>query len=34
MIKRSDDQAARGSDIVAERPESVKSGLTLAELLG
>ena len=33
MIKRSDDQAARGSDIVAERPESVQSGLTLAELL-
>ncbi len=33
MIKRSDDQAARGSDIVAERPESVKSGLTLADLL-
>ena len=33
MIKRSDDQAARGSDIVAERPESVKSGVTLAELL-
>jgi DNA ligase D-like protein (predicted 3'-phosphoesterase) len=33
MIKRSDDQAARGSDIVAERPESVESGLTLAELL-
>jgi DNA ligase D-like protein (predicted 3'-phosphoesterase) len=34
MIKRRDDQAARGSDIVAQRPESVKSGLTLAELLG
>jgi DNA ligase D-like protein (predicted 3'-phosphoesterase) len=33
MIKRSDDQAARGSDIVAERPESVESGLTLADLL-
>ena len=33
MIKRSDDQAARGSDIVAERPESVESGVTLAELL-
>lgn len=33
MIKRSDDQAARGSDIVGERPESVKSGVTLAELL-
>jgi DNA ligase D-like protein (predicted 3'-phosphoesterase) len=33
MIKRTDDQAARGSDIVAERPESVKSGVTLAELL-
>ena len=34
MIKRSDDHAARGSDIVAERPESVSSGRTLAELLG
>ena len=33
MIKRSDDHAARGSDIVAERPESVESGVTLAELL-
>jgi DNA ligase D-like protein (predicted 3'-phosphoesterase) len=33
MIKRSDDQATRGSDIVAERPESVQSGLTLTELL-
>jgi DNA ligase D-like protein (predicted 3'-phosphoesterase) len=33
MIKRRDDQAAPGSDIVAERPESVQSGLTLAELL-
>jgi DNA ligase D-like protein (predicted 3'-phosphoesterase) len=33
MIKRSDDHAARGSDIVAERPESVQSGLTLSELL-
>ncbi len=33
MIKRRDDHAARGSDIVAERPESVESGVTLAELL-
>src|ERR1700759_1996006 len=33
MIKRSDDQAAPGSDIVAERPESVKGGLALAALL-
>jgi DNA ligase D-like protein (predicted 3'-phosphoesterase) len=33
MIKRSDDQATRGSDIVAERPHSVQSGLTLTELL-
>jgi DNA ligase D-like protein (predicted 3'-phosphoesterase) len=34
LIKRSDDEARRGSDIVAERPESVVSGRTLAELLG
>ncbi|HEY1515245.1 MAG TPA: DNA polymerase ligase N-terminal domain-containing protein [Solirubrobacteraceae bacterium] len=34
LIKRRDEHAARGSDIVAERPESVHSGLTLAELLG
>ncbi|HTP18359.1 MAG TPA: DNA polymerase ligase N-terminal domain-containing protein [Solirubrobacteraceae bacterium] len=34
LIKRKDDYAARGSDIVAERPESVHSGLTLAELIG
>jgi DNA ligase D-like protein (predicted 3'-phosphoesterase) len=33
LIKRKDDHAARGSDIVAERPESVESGLTLAELI-
>jgi DNA ligase D-like protein (predicted 3'-phosphoesterase) len=33
MIKRRDDYAARGSDIAAERPESVKSGVTLADLL-
>ena len=33
MIKRRDEHAAPGSDIAAERPESVYSGLTLAELL-
>jgi DNA ligase D-like protein (predicted 3'-phosphoesterase) len=33
MIKRRDAHAAPGSDITAERPESVHSGLTLAELL-
>jgi DNA ligase D-like protein (predicted 3'-phosphoesterase) len=33
LIKRRDDQAHPGSDIAAERPESVKSGLTLQELL-
>jgi DNA ligase D-like protein (predicted 3'-phosphoesterase) len=33
LIKRRDDHARRGSDIVAERPESVKSGATLADLL-
>jgi DNA ligase D-like protein (predicted 3'-phosphoesterase) len=33
MIKRRDEYAARGSDIVAERPESVASGVTLADLL-
>src|SRR5689334_9721364 len=33
LIKRRDDHAAQGSDVVAERPESVRSGLTLAELL-
>src|SRR3954451_12230542 len=34
LIKRRDDEARSGSDIVAERPESVVSGRTLAELLG
>ncbi len=33
LIKRNDEHAARGSDIVAERPESVHSGLTLGELI-
>ena len=33
LIKRRDEQAAPGSDIAAERPESVQSGVTLAELL-
>ena len=34
LIKRRDDEARPGSDIVAERPESVISGRTLAELRG
>ena len=34
LIKRRDDEARPGSDIVTERPESVISGRTLAELLG
>jgi DNA ligase D-like protein (predicted 3'-phosphoesterase) len=33
LIKRRDDHARRGSDIAAERPESVKSGRTLDEVL-
>jgi DNA ligase D-like protein (predicted 3'-phosphoesterase) len=33
LVKRRDEHARPGSDIVAERPESVQSGLTLAELL-
>jgi DNA ligase D-like protein (predicted 3'-phosphoesterase) len=33
LIKRRDDEARPGSDIVTERPESVVSGRTLAELL-
>jgi DNA ligase D-like protein (predicted 3'-phosphoesterase) len=33
LIKRRDDDARPGSDIAAERPESVKSGQTLQELL-
>jgi DNA ligase D-like protein (predicted 3'-phosphoesterase) len=34
LVKRSDEEARRGSDVVAERPESVVSGRTLDELLG
>jgi DNA ligase D-like protein (predicted 3'-phosphoesterase) len=34
LIKRRDDEARPGSDIAAERPESVVSSRTLAELLG
>ena len=34
LIKRRDDAARPGSDVVAERPESVLSGRTLADLLG
>jgi DNA ligase D-like protein (predicted 3'-phosphoesterase) len=33
LIKRRDDEARPGSDVAAERPESVVSGRTLAELL-
>jgi DNA ligase D-like protein (predicted 3'-phosphoesterase) len=33
LIKRRDEQAAPGLDIVAERPESVASGMTLDDLL-
>jgi DNA ligase D-like protein (predicted 3'-phosphoesterase) len=33
LIKRSDEHARRGSDVAAERPESVHSGLTLDSLL-
>jgi DNA ligase D-like protein (predicted 3'-phosphoesterase) len=33
LIKRRDEDARPGSDIVAERPESVQSRVTLAELL-
>jgi DNA ligase D-like protein (predicted 3'-phosphoesterase) len=34
LIKRRDDEARPGSDIVVERPESVLSGRSLAQLLG
>jgi len=34
LIKRRDDDARPGSDITAERPESVASGQTLQDLLG
>jgi len=34
LIKRRDEYARRGSDVVAERPESVQSGSTLEALLG
>jgi hypothetical protein len=33
LIKRRDEHAAPDSDVVAERPESVRTGVTLAELL-
>lgn len=33
LIKRKDDDARPGSDVVVERPESVASGTTLAELI-
>ncbi len=34
LLKRRDEHARDGYDVVAERPESVKSGRTLDELLG
>lgn len=34
LVKRRDEHARPGSDVVAERPESVLSGRTLDELLG
>jgi len=34
LIKRRDEHSAPGSDIVAQRPGSVRSGVTLAELIG
>jgi DNA ligase D-like protein (predicted 3'-phosphoesterase) len=34
LIKRRDEDARPGSDIVTESPESIKSGMTLNELLG
>ena len=34
LIKRRDDHARSGSDVVAERPESVVSGQTLADIVG
>ena len=34
LIKRRDDEARPGSDVVAERPESVLSGKPLGDLLG
>jgi DNA ligase D-like protein (predicted 3'-phosphoesterase) len=34
LIKRRDEQAGPGTDIVAERPQSARSGKTLDELLG
>jgi bifunctional non-homologous end joining protein LigD len=33
LIKRRDEYALPGSDIAADRPESVESGVTLEELL-
>jgi hypothetical protein len=33
LIKRRDEQARPGSDIVAEQPRSIQSGLTLRELI-
>lgn len=34
LIKRRDDEARPGSDVVAEEPRSVKSGRTLGEVVG
>jgi DNA ligase D-like protein (predicted 3'-phosphoesterase) len=34
LVKKADDDARRGSDITAERPESVKTGRTWQEVAG
>jgi DNA ligase D-like protein (predicted 3'-phosphoesterase) len=34
LVKADDDEARRGSDVVAERPASVRSGRTWQQLLG
>jgi len=34
LVKRRDEEALPGSDIVAEQPASVQSGRTLAQVLG
>ena len=34
LVKKADDEARRGSDVTAERPESVKSGRTWQQVAG
>jgi bifunctional non-homologous end joining protein LigD len=34
LVKKVDDEARRGSDITAERPESVKTGRTWQQVAG